>query len=93
MVEPAKISRRSLFGGVAALVAAPAIVRVSSLMPVGIPPVMFYTSYHPGYAAWMVRAESTDGWFYEVLCDAEFRDAPATRKLLVRAIERARVNG
>jgi hypothetical protein len=29
-----KISRRSLFGGVAALIAAPAIVRVASLMPV-----------------------------------------------------------
>lgn len=43
MVKPTlSLSRRGLFGGAAALLAAPAIVRVASIMPVSSMPLELY---------------------------------------------------
>lgn len=39
------VSRRSLFGGLAALIAAPAIVRATSIMPVSAPKELGWTNH------------------------------------------------
>lgn len=54
------LSRRKLFTGLAALIAAPTIVRVASIMPVrSVPDFSTITNEY-----WQARA-SVDGWTYE----------------------------
>lgn len=48
-VTALRLSRRALFGGLAALVAAPAIVRVASIMPVrALPPTLSFSEMVAG---------------------------------------------
>lgn len=61
-----RLSRRGLFGGFAALLAAPAIVRVASIMPVAAKPPII-TGWQPRYvnptfAAKIGRPLTVDEW-------------------------------
>jgi hypothetical protein len=52
------ISRRGLICGIGALLAAPAIVRASSLMPISVPPVLTFRGTEP--EGWLSYLEPGD---------------------------------